>query len=98
MKTEYKTTKILLSLIAGLLFIDLVSRAFSTKTATAANPTEYDIAFSETLSGGTTEAAKRSDSFVNDVLDPAARKGWRIKTLSVGGDDGRTRLYALMER
>jgi hypothetical protein len=102
MNKGHKTIAILLSTVAGLLTLNLISGLVQTRPATAANVAEYSWAFSAPLpSLDQKETVKRLTTFTND-LDDQAKKGWRLKGLSSATSGGQsndwTTLFAILER
>jgi hypothetical protein len=110
MKSENKTIKLLLSMVAILLVLNLGFGLLHEKTAGAASPpaktgkpVEYSWAISATIAAFSTDNSDVTDGMVKFVesLNSTAKNGWRVNSVAsavTASNPSMMRIYAILER
>jgi hypothetical protein len=103
MKAESKTIKVLLSVVAFLLVLNLGVGLIHEKTAKAGKPIEYGWAASGSVypfSNDESDSTNAMNKFT-EILNSSAKTGWRVNSVAsaVSASNPSTiRIYAIMER
>jgi hypothetical protein len=103
MKSENKTIKILLSIVAFLLVLNLGVGLINEKTAKASKPVEYAFAISDAIAAFSNEPSdvKESMEKFTKALNAGGKDGWRMSGAAsavTASNPSLMRIYAILER